>query len=138
MKRLQFHPDLWARAEPVREAKRSISDDGTLAVDDLADPVRGHANLPRQLGGTNAKYFKLIDEDLAGVNRCAGHNHVPYDDSDNVRQAYISLIVVFDTNILFKLMRPAPDLAVKAWLLGAEFRVIGPPIGDSLGPLPQT
>jgi hypothetical protein len=66
VERLQVHPELRTRAEPVSEAQRSVAGDRTLAVNDLADAISGHANLPRKLGGAHAKLFKFVGEDFAG------------------------------------------------------------------------
>src|SRR3990172_6297966 len=78
VERLQIHPELRARAEPVREPKRGIAGDRALAVDDLADAVRGHPDLPRQLGRADAEFLEFVGENFAGVDRWAGHRQVPF------------------------------------------------------------
>lgn len=87
VERLQVHPELRAAPEPVCKAKSGIARDGALAVDDLADAVRRDADLPRQLGGADAKLLKLFGEDFAGVNGCAGHGQTPFSGRPRFRRS---------------------------------------------------
>lgn len=64
--RLQVHPELRARAEPVRETKRGIARDRALAIDDPADAVGRDADLPRQLGRADADFLERFGEDFTG------------------------------------------------------------------------
>ena len=89
VERLQFHPELRTSAEPVCETKRGIAGDRALAVDDLADAVRGYPDLPRQFGRADAEPAKFVGENFAGVNRCAGHRQVPFSGSPRFRRSRV-------------------------------------------------
>ena len=41
VERLQVHPELRTRAEPVSETQRSVAGDRTLAINDLAEAICG-------------------------------------------------------------------------------------------------
>ena len=69
---------LWGTGRPLREF---------MHVDDLADAVRGHPDLPRQLGGADAEFFQFVGENFTGVDRCAGHGQVPFSGSPRLRRS---------------------------------------------------
>src|SRR3990172_4470133 len=89
VERLQIHPELRARAEPVCETKSGIAGNRALTVDDLADAVRGHPDLPRELGRADAEFFKFVGENFAGVDRCAGHGQSPFSGSPQFRRSKV-------------------------------------------------
>jgi hypothetical protein len=70
---LKIEPELRAALEPMAEAKRGISGDRPLALDDLSNAVRRHRNLARQLGRTHTQLVQLFGKDLAWVNGRARH-----------------------------------------------------------------
>ncbi len=47
--RLQVEPEFRLDTEPMSESKRRVSSDRTLAIDNLAYPVRGHIDLSCEL-----------------------------------------------------------------------------------------
>lgn len=57
---LKVEPELRVGAKPVAEAQRRVTPDGTLARKDLADTVRRHVDLARELGGRDAQLRQFI------------------------------------------------------------------------------
>ena len=55
----------------MAEAKGRVGRDGALAPDDAGDPVRRHADLPREGGGGQTERLELLGEVLPGVDGCA-------------------------------------------------------------------
>jgi hypothetical protein len=67
---LQVKPEALGRAEEAREAESGVGCDGALAVHDLVDSTRGHADSAGKSVLTDAEGFdELLKEDLARVNR---------------------------------------------------------------------
>src|SRR6185437_13852388 len=66
--RLQAQPELRLDSEPVAEAQGCVAGDRALARDDLADAVRRHIDLARELGQRNARRLQFALEDQAGVD----------------------------------------------------------------------
>lgn len=65
---LQIQPELATRAEEMPEPQRRISGNRALPVDDLRDPVGGHAYLASKLGSAHSQNLELFGEMFAGVN----------------------------------------------------------------------
>ena len=65
--RLEIDPVLRIGAEPVTKTQGGITSDGTLAADDLRDAVCGHVDLTGEFCECDAKLFKLVLADHAGM-----------------------------------------------------------------------
>ena len=57
----------------MTETQRGVATEAALAFDDLGNPVGRHPDLPRQFGRADAEQFKLVGENLAGVNCGTSH-----------------------------------------------------------------
>ncbi len=58
--RLKIDPELRFGAEPVPEPQRGIAGDRALGGDDLADAVRRHGDLARELRGRDAQPGQFV------------------------------------------------------------------------------
>ena len=74
---LQVQPEFGAGPEEMRQAKRTVSGNRALPVQDSGDPVGRHLELPAKLGSAHAEFLELLGEMLAGMNCTACHG-VPH------------------------------------------------------------
>src|SRR3546814_16952368 len=68
------------------ETQCGIAGHGSLARDDLTNPVRWHGNLPCELGRRDTQIIQLVLEDFSGMNGSHEHCLAPFF-SDSPRNA---------------------------------------------------
>jgi hypothetical protein len=64
----------------MAQPQSRIARDGTLALNDLANPVRRNLNLPSQSARGKAEFSEFIAENFAGVDGVAGNDLILKDD----------------------------------------------------------
>src|SRR5450830_1744584 len=74
---LQVQPEFGAGPEEMRQAKRTISGNRALAVQNSSYPVGRHLELSAEFGSAHTEFCELFGEMLAGMNCTASHG-VPH------------------------------------------------------------
>lgn len=75
--RLKIDPELRLGAEPVPEPQRGIAGDGALAGDDLADAVRRHGDLARELRRRHLQPGQFVLQNFARMDGSPEQGHFP-------------------------------------------------------------
>src|SRR5450759_2601930 len=75
---LQVQPKFGAGPEEMRQAKRTISGNRALAVQNSGYPVGRHLELSAEFGSAHTEFRELFGEMLAGMNCTASHGCLLY------------------------------------------------------------
>jgi hypothetical protein len=76
VKILQIEPEFRRGAKEMGKPQRRITSDRALSVQNLGNPVGGHAEIARPFRGAHVQRLELFRQMFAGMNRDNCHCHL--------------------------------------------------------------